>query len=238
MLFEADKLYTEVHPEYFVTQRKDLWFYERLWGVLLDQLERRTEDRWLIEFGSGPGFLLRQAVDRGWLAQGVEPSLIARSHALSLRMVSFPEPPDCGHFSAAIATEVLEHVENPLATLREWRGALTPGGFLAISVPNDYSPLQRLFGAWISPDRKTPRSWIHHTHKSYFNPRSLRELLGQAGFKVVWQRTSFPVELLLAVPFLPRKWAWKLSRVWPAPPLLWRWHVGRHCLVVAQKTLE
>lgn len=242
----ADALYTEVWPDYFATQRRDLWFYERLWLVLLRQLEGRTGNRWLLEFGSGPGFLLALAWRRGWWAQGVEPSAVARLHAAQLEVLSFRDPPSCGHFGAAIATEVLEHVDDTAATLREWRSALIPGGFLALSVPNDNNPLQRLFGSWIAPppgdsgglvqcvDRRRP--WIHPTHKSYFNPKSLKALLEQAGFEVVWQRTSFPVELLLAVPFLSRKAAWKLSRLWPAPPFLWRFGIGRHCLAVARKT--
>ena len=225
---DPDALYRDVHTDYFETQKKDLWFYERLWAVLLRQLEKRTRGRCLVEFGSGPGFLLKLAGRMDWLAKGIEPSLIARRHAANLGVLSSPSLGPCEEFDAAIATEVLEHIECQEAALEEWRSALVAGGYLAISVPNDNNPLQRLF--W---GKKKP--WLHHTHKSYFNPRSLRELVESCGFKVVWQRTSFPVELLLVLP-IPRKWAWKLSRLWPAPPLLWRFHIGRHCLLVAQKT--
>ena len=129
--------------------------------------------------------------------------------------------------NAAIATEVLEHIEDPHAALKRWRSLLLDGGHLALSVPNDNNPLQRLF--W---GKKKP--WIHHTHKHYFNRRSLRALVASCGFEVVWERASFPVELLLVLP-IPRKWAWKLSRLWPAPPFLWRLHIGRHLLMVARK---
>lgn len=231
MSADADDLYEIWHPDYFEVQRRDLKSYERLWAVLLRQLEKRTNGRWLIEFGSGPGLLLALAIKRKWAcAHGIEPSGVARKHAHGLG-VSCAEARSAyySRMDAAIATEVLEHVENPTKTLLEWRAALAPGGFLAISVPNDFNPLQKLF--W---GRKKP--WLHPTHKSYFSPRSLRELLERCGFEVVWQRTSFPVELLLVLPFLPRKWAWRLSRLWPAPPLLWRLHVGRHCLVIARKS--
>lgn len=231
-----DDLYLKVHPDYFSTQRKDLFWYERLWGVLLAQLEKRVGGRMLIEFGSGPGFMLKLAQRRGWDAYGEEPSAVARAHTKRIGATSAEPGFWVWQSDAGIATEVLEHVEDPLATLIQWRDAIVQGGFLALSVPNDGNPLQRLFGKRISPDGKTPRWWIHPTHKSHFNHRSLRELLEMASFKVVWQRTSFPVELLLVIPGIPRKWAWKLSRVWPAPPLLWRWGVGRHCLVIAKKT--
>lgn len=232
---DPDYLYKVCWPDYFETQRKDLWYYERLWSVLLRQLEKRHPYRSLIEFGSGPGFLLQLAGRRGWDAVGEEPSQVARDHARSLGVTSA----DLGFWlcqqSAAIATEVLEHVDNPYQELQKWREAIIPGGFLSLSAPNDNNPLQRLFGKWISPDRKTPKHWIHPTHKSYFNPRSLKQLVESCGFEVVWQRTSFPVEILLAIPFLPRKWSWKLSRLWPAPPFLWRLGLGRHCLLVAAR---
>lgn len=221
-----DDLYTKWHPDYFSTQKKDLWYYERLWSVLLRQLEKRRSERTLVDFGSGPGFLLKLAAKRGWMAIGEEPSVIARAHASRLG-VTCAEPGfwlckyDCG-----IATEVLEHVDDPSEVLGYWGRCVL--GHLALSVPNDNNPLQRLF--W---GKKKP--WIHPTHKSYFNPKSLKALVESCGFKVVWQRTSFPVELLLILP-IPRKWAWKLSRLWPAPPLLWRFGIGRHCLLVAQKT--
>jgi SAM-dependent methyltransferase len=222
---DPDDLYTTVWPDYCETQRRDLFWYERLWGVLLDQLEMRASGRWLVEFGSGPGFLLAQAERRGFHARGVEPSAAARRHARTLGV--FSAEVSRNSMDAAIATEVLEHVEDPNAELRRWRGALVDGGFLALSVPNDNNPLQRLFWGKSKP-------WIHHTHLHYFNPKSLKALVESAGFEVVWQCTSFPVELLLVLP-IPRKWAWKLSRIWPAPPLLWRFGIGRHCLLVAKK---
>lgn len=241
MQTSADDLYTKVWPEYIEIQRKDLFWYERLWGVLLRQLEKRQRRRLLLDVGCGPGFLMRFAHHRGWSVVGVEPSNVAATHARYLgEDLSYPAiahwfivvpkveilPDDW--YPAVISTEVLEHLEQPLAALLEWRDHLTHDGLLAISVPNDGNPLQRLF--W---GRKKP--WIHHTHKSYFNMKSLCSLLEEAGFKVVWRRTSFPVEILLAIPFMKRNWAWKMSRVWPAPPFLWRFGIGRHLLVVAKK---
>lgn len=220
---EADKLYAEVWPDYFTRQARDIFWYERLWAVLLRQLERRTDGRTLIEFGSGPGFLLAQATRRGWSALGEEPSSLARDHAKRLGAFSAEPGFWVCRSAAGIATEVLEHVDDPLVTLNEWRDAIEPGGLLALSVPNDNNPLQRLFR----------RSWLHPTHKRYYSMRTLTADLEATGFEVIWKRTSFPVELLLALPIKPNL-AWKLSRIWPAPPLLWRFGIGRHCLVVAK----
>jgi len=42
-----------------------------------------------------------------------------------------------GYFDYLIAGEVLEHMEDPLATLKEWLRVLKVGGKLAISTPNN-----------------------------------------------------------------------------------------------------
>lgn len=228
MSVDPDALYRDVWPEYFETQRRDLYWYERLWSVLLRQLELRTEGRRLVEFGSGPGFLLQLARKRGWDPVGVEPSPLARQHSVELGFLTLEKAnPDLAE-NAGISTEVLEHVDDPGVTLAEWREALAPRGLLALSVPNDDNPLQGLFSGL------GEQPWVHHTHKHYFNPQSLKRLVNAAGFRTVWLRTSSPTELLLRLP-ISRHLAWKLHRVWPAPPLLWRLNVGRHVLLVAQK---
>lgn len=227
---EADKFYTEVWPDYMQRQMADIWWYERLWSVLLDRLGK-PRGGLLVDWGSGPGLLLNLAQRRGWSVWGIEPSPSARAMADSIGIgSSHPDAIADWHSTKAdaiISTETLEHVQDPAAELRKMASILTSGGLIAISVPNDNNPLQRLFWGKSKP-------WVHHTHLSYFNPRSLREKVEQAGFEVVWQRTSFPVELLLVLP-IRRKLAWKLSRLWPAPPLLWRFGIGRHCLMIARK---
>jgi SAM-dependent methyltransferase len=222
---DPDELYTKVWPEYFETQQKDLFWYERLWRVLLDRLGR-PRNRLLLDYGSGPGFLLAMAQRSGWCVYGIETSPVAREHAKGLGVRSGISA--CLQLQdAVISTEVLEHTVSPPDELRKMHSGLAHGGLLALSVPNDDNPLQALFFG-----KKQP--WIHHTHKHYFNPCSLRRLVEAAGFEVTWTRTSFPVELLLILP-IPRKWAWKLSRVWPAPPFLWRLNIGRHVLMIARK---
>lgn len=51
----------------------------------------------------------------------------------SLPAIPFPD----AHFDVAVATEVLEHLDEPEKTLREMARVIRPGGIIMISVPND-----------------------------------------------------------------------------------------------------
>lgn len=227
----TDAFHTETWPTYAEDQRKDLFWYERLWGVLLNRLENQstpnTMGLGLLDYGCGPGFLVALAHRRGWPASGYDPSAKARADALDINNIKvLPEPDFRTFYGCVVMTEVLEHIQNPEHALHEAWKLLAHNGLLAISVPNDDNPLQ-------SSGAKQP--WVHDSHLHYLNPKSLRRLVENAGFDVTWQGSSFPVEVLLAIPFMPRKWAWKLSRLWPAPPVLWRFNIGRHALLVARK---
>lgn len=81
---------------------------------------------------------------------------------------------------------VLEHVESPEAVLARYAGFLSPGGLLAIAVPNARS-LHRLVGqrAGLLEDlyRLSPHD-LALGHRRYFDLRSLRRLVEGAGLRV------------------------------------------------------
>lgn len=77
----------------------------------------------------------------------------------------------------ALCTEVLEHVDDPCAFLRNAKPYLSPGAELIITVPG---------GPMSAYDR-------HLGHQRHYSPRELRNLLTDAGFEQVrvW-RHGFP----------------------------------------------
>jgi SAM-dependent methyltransferase len=107
-----------------------------------------------------------------------------------------------GSFDAVFAWMVIEHLHDPIATLRLAHGLLKPGGWLLFSVPN--------FGCW--ERRVFGRFWYAlqlPTHLQHFTSASLRRLLDTSGFELVelihqrnlnnlvgsvglWLRTKFP----------------------------------------------
>ncbi|MGP3953658.1 class I SAM-dependent methyltransferase [Streptomyces sp. 7N604] len=80
---------------------------------------------------------------------------------------------------------VLEHVDDPVRFLTKAWSALTPGGWLALEVPNIASAAaQREGRSWpaLQPD-------YHHWH---FAPGSLQQLLHRCGFDVRRCETVLP----------------------------------------------
>lgn len=153
----------------------------------LDELETLTDKGRLLDVGCAGGFLVAEAVRRGWEAEGVELSPFASEYARetlglkvvtgSLRGTAYP----AGQFRAVFMDDVIEHFEDPfIEALEVWR-VLEPGGFFILHTPNAASPWRHLMG----------KKWVHlkpDEHLFYFDPASLGRLLSKAGFEVVSAR--------------------------------------------------
>lgn len=94
-----------------------------------------------LDIGCGPAALLYEWRQRGIDAHGLEMSAHARAlaHALldgtGARLHENPEPDWAGRFPLVCAFEVLEHIEDDRAALRQWNDWIAPGGHLLLSVP-------------------------------------------------------------------------------------------------------
>ena len=119
-----------------------------LWSIastlLTLQLPMSTEagPRRLLEIGCGFGFgldIARRAL--GWDVQGYDPSpfAIAGQEILGLPIVSAyfnPKIAAPGTQDVVLASEVLEHLTDPVGFLRGLRTVLTPGGVFVLTTPN------------------------------------------------------------------------------------------------------
>lgn len=197
-----DTYYTDEKPAYLSEAEAD-----QRWAALL-QADRLTlfeeilgpQRRSLLDIGSGPGFFLKVAGERGWNALGIEPSrqaaAFARSHGATVVEGFFDAEtaPGLGQFDVVHLNNVLEHIPDPAGLLRLARERIAPGGLICITVPNDFTPLQSAAAAtadigpwWVAPPH----------HLNYFDFDSAEGLLRHLGFSVVERTTSFPMELFL-----------------------------------------
>jgi SAM-dependent methyltransferase len=153
-------------------------------------LARRGTPERLLDIGCGSGELLASAASRWPAAElmGLELSELAlaearrkvpaaRLEARDLLADPVPRNGDARWATHAVCSEVLEHVDDPVALLSNARSWLAPGSRVVVTVPG---------GPMSAFDR-------HIGHRRHFAPADLREVMQAAGLHVTLaQGAGFP----------------------------------------------
>ncbi len=136
----------------------------------------------LLDFGCGGGAFLERMHRLGWQVVGLDfSSDIIEQIRAKLRLRAFvgtlPHPELASErFEAVTMWHSLEHVHQPLETLRQAWNVLAPGGKLVVGVPNVDSTPRRWFGpAWCC--------WRLPHHLTHFTAATLRAMVERAGFQ-------------------------------------------------------
>lgn len=140
--------------------------------------------RWL-DVGCGGGTILQEAQRQGhWELQGLEPVPdMARYTAEQLNIPVFSgqlEDYDApaGSFDVITLWDVLEHLPNPVQSMRKIQKLLAKNGLFVFSTPNMNSLDLKVFGkAWLGYD--LPR------HLYLFPEEVLDQLLSESGFSIL-----------------------------------------------------
>lgn len=182
----------------------------RTYSRALSAVETLTVDRaLLVDIGCGNGFVLEEALRRGWLGvAGVEPTRNAVKRAA-------PKVASCIHndvmrpglfaqdsVSAMTLFQVLDHLPDPLSLLVECRRALKPGGVILAWNHNVGSWSARLLG------ESSPIVDVEHTY--LYDPVTMKKLFERAGFEEIQVRpvkNYYSLKYLLHL--LPIKAQWK-----------------------------
>jgi SAM-dependent methyltransferase len=149
---------------------------------------RRTQDPntastpRLLDVGCGGGALLARMRSQGWEVEGidVDPGAlkVARAAGLPVRHATLTDlaaERPLRQFDVITLDHVLEHLHDPVGSLRAARRLLRPGGVLWLATPNLAALGHRSFGrSWMSLD--PPR------HLVLFSPGALQLALRAAGF--------------------------------------------------------
>lgn len=161
----------------------------------LERLENALGGRGsLLDVGAGTGIFMHLARERGWQPEGIDicpltAEKAAAEFGLKITVGPFEEQDFEGRrFDAAAMLDVLEHVLDPLATLRKVHTLLRPGAALAIAVPNQRCLLTMLVGAYARMGGPAARSLLGRLyvppHLHYFTPKTLRHMVETAGFRI------------------------------------------------------
>lgn len=148
----------------------------------LDALGNRSGPPRLLDVGCGYGGFVALMRDRGWDAEGVDPSPVtvhaASAKGIPVRLGTLDEFSDSGASYRAITMfYVLEHLFDPMSALRKVFALLEPGGVLLLRVP-DTTPIVRL----LSPFGLGDGLYDPPFHLFDFPPRVLARMLAEAGF--------------------------------------------------------
>jgi len=115
------------------------------WRHHLRRYEKYRRTGRLLEVASGQGRLLRAAVELGWDATGNDVSPIVAEHAQKFSGAPFlvapieqVQLPD-DHYDIVILNNIFEHLESPMAVLRQLTRALRPGGIIFLQTLNSQS---------------------------------------------------------------------------------------------------
>lgn len=175
--------------------------YDTLWNDLVSHLNVPRLQRMLdlgarggryLDIGCASGNLIEHARKIGWECFGVELSRAMRGRAQqrtgSKIFASIAEAGKSGlRFDCITMFGVIEHTEDPLATMREVAQMLTPRGMIALSTPNFDCPY-----ALTGIDGTAINIWyIPPEHISYFNRVSIASCMTNAGLTIVAQDGIF-----------------------------------------------
>lgn len=136
----------------------------------------------VLDIGCASGNFLFGLREKGWDLYGVEMSKFASIEANkrglnvfcgTLEEAKFRD----GFFNSVFAHHVLEHIPDPVSTLKEIRRILTKDGYFVLSIPNAECWEFKLFkNRWYGLD--LPR------HLYHFGPSSIKKVLDRGGFEV------------------------------------------------------
>ncbi len=204
MLKKEHQIYGDLGPDYF-------WLLGKrrlIWALLRSYRNGSQTKKPVLDLGCGPGYALGELIERERFVLGLDSS----EEALNLfrkrwKGPSIPlacaladhQPYQDQSLGLIVSLDLLEHVENDEAVLRECHRTLEPGGWLVLSVP-------AFLWLWGDHDNR-------FGHRRRYTVPELKEKLCRAGFKPV--KVSY-VQALFVIPL------WVMRRVKRLLPKSWR----------------
>ena len=193
-----------IHPQLNEEKLKELYSkkYYDAWGVsgnteekvvrkmkmttfnlYLDTIKKYKTGGKILDIGCATGYFLDAALQDGFEPYGVEISEYASRIAKekfgseniftgTIEDVNFPND----SFDVIVMSDLLEHVRNPLITLKKIFNLLKKDGVVFITTPDTDSFSNKLMG----------KGWSHYKteHFFYFNFNSFKHLAQECGFEI------------------------------------------------------
>jgi len=136
----------------------------------------------ILDYGSGDGTFIKYMRARGIDAWGVDPDTSSLVDSGLKKYIKKDVSNFCyKKFDYVHANHVLEHVANPVDTLRQLRRCIKEEfGLMLIEVPNELESLTSIMKRMARKRSNSATSLYEHQH--YFSPSSLKRALTKSGF--------------------------------------------------------
>jgi SAM-dependent methyltransferase len=166
-----------LYHRFFEVEDRHWWFVARQ-RIVLDLIGRRSgpgRGRPALDVGCGTGAFLKDLSSR-WNAWGIDTSELAIEYArrrglTQLALGTLEEfRPASGSFDLITALDVIEHIQDDVAVLRQMGERLSPGGMIIVTVPAHP-------WLWSAHDE------INHHHRRYTR-HTLADAVSAAGLQL------------------------------------------------------
>ena len=192
---QYEKFYSNKELEYFTIEPK---ITEHIFS------KKKYLNKSLLDLGCGEGFFSKFLFDKGWDVQCVDFSRAGISIHNQNLLKNFTQAEISEYlllnsikgskYGLINLENVLEHVIDPVDLLFNIKPFLGKDSILRIRVPNDFSDFQN----YLLSGGHTSETWINPPeHLSYFNIKSLRNLISHVGLKIISIQADFAIEQLL-----------------------------------------
>ena len=204
---QAEEL-TSLYSDYHARDGQDEASWDRLMSrvfresaELLCSTQKTSGRPRLLDVGCGYGGIVELMRERGWDAEGMDPSPsvveAATRHGRNVQLGTLEElSADHGPYEAVTMFYVLEHLPDPMGALRKAASLLVPGGMLLIRVPHT-TPIVRL----LAPFGLGGGLYDAPFHLYDFSPTVLCEMLRRTGFEGI---RTFPGQPTIPAHLGPR----------------------------------
>ncbi len=151
--------------------------------IRLQEIQKHIRRGKILDVGCAAGYFLESAKNAGFEPYGVElsESFFKETHLKfgdSIYRGTIENIPCKDNFFDVITMfDLLEHVKDPVSTLRRCRKILMPNGVIAAVLPNTSSLTAKLMR----------KNWMQYKkeHLFYFSPKNISALLKQESFDII-----------------------------------------------------
>ncbi len=178
---------------------------EQRFEKINDLISTQSNSKKMLDIGCGEGFTLNFFKKNGWDVLGVDFSDFGckanNPDCLDNIIVGdiFDETSKLiannNKFDVVIMQNLLEHVIDPEKLIIDLKSLLFSNSLLVITVPNDFSPIQKIA---LEKEKISETFWVvYPDHLSYFNKEGLKNLFEQNGYETMSFMTDFPIDIFL-----------------------------------------